>query len=246
MSAVLHNLRDVGGLRARDGVVTTGRLYRSAAPLRDDPGIGDMVRALGIGTVVDLRDPRERELSPAVWARAGLHVREVPVFGGRLASIRFDTLGELYEVMIERHIAAVVAAVEAVASAPGPVLVHCTAGKDRTGVVTALILEALGVAREDVLADFARSEEVLGEAYLRDLFAGVDMSRLPGGAAHRAVSSPPHLLRGALERIDARHGGAEALLREHAASDAVGSLTAALIVPAAEAAARIGHPAATT
>ncbi|MGV9768224.1 tyrosine-protein phosphatase [Microbacterium sp. NPDC003461] len=245
MSAVLHNLRDVGGLPAREGVVAPGRLYRSAAPLRDDARIAELVRSLGVATVIDLRDPRERELSPAVWERAGIDVREAPVFGGRLASIRFQTLAELYDVMIDRHLADVVAAVETVASAPGPVLVHCTAGKDRTGVVTALILEALGVARTDVLADFARSEQVLGAAYLRDLFAGTDLSRLPGGAAHRAVSSPPELLRGALERIDARHGGAEALLREHAASDAVAALTAAFLAPAG-AVPRIGDTAATT
>lgn len=227
----LHNLRDVGGVSVAGGRLVERRLFRSAAPLRDEPAIAEGVRRLGVETIIDLRDPRERELSPRVWDRGGLHVENVPIFDGQLSTIRFAELSELYDVMLDRHLRSVVAAVEAVAAAAdAPVLVHCTAGKDRTGVVTGVVLAALGAERDAVLADYELSQVLLGDAYLRDLFHGTDLDALPGGVAHSAVSSPRALLAEALARIDAAHGGADALLREHGTNvDTPERLRAALV-----------------
>lgn len=227
----LHNLRDVGGLAVAGGRLAERRLFRSAAPLRDDPAIAEGVRRLGVETIIDLREPRERELSPRVWNRGGLRVEHVPIFEGMLWQTAFADLDELYDIMLDRHTGAIVEAVETVAAAvDAPVLVHCTAGKDRTGIVTGVLLDVLGAERDDVLGDYELSQHLLGEEYLRDLFQGTVIDALPGSTAHRAVSSPRELLQDALARIDASYGGAEALLREHGtAPDTLARLRAALV-----------------
>lgn len=215
----LHNLRDVGGLPVAGGAVRRGQLYRSAAPLREIADIAFGVAALGVTHVIDLRDTRERDMSPRVWHAADLEVHHTPVFGDGLADIRFADLAELYAIMIEHHSAAVVAAIDRIASAESsPVLVHCTAGKDRTGVVVGVLLEVLGAERDDILGDYERSQMLLNDAYLADLFAGVNLASLPGGAAHRATASPRVLLDTALDDIASRYGSAEGLLVAHGMS----------------------------
>lgn len=231
----LHNLRDIGGLpTAAGGVVRRGRVFRSAAPLRELPDIAAGVAALGVTHVIDLRDTRERDMSPRVWAAADLEVHHIPVFGDGLARIRFADLAELYAIMIEHHAAAVVEAVDRIAEGDdASALVHCTAGKDRTGVVVGVLLEVLGVDRADILADYERSQTLLGEDYLADLFAGVDIASLPGGAAHRATSSPRALLDTALDDIAARYGSARGLLEAHGMTpERIAGLQAALVVEA--------------
>ena len=158
---------------------------------------------------------------PAQWTdeAADLEVHHTPVFGDGLADIRFADLAELYAIMIEHHSAAVVAAIDRIASAESsPVLVHCTAGKDRTGVVVGVLLEVLGAERDDILGDYERSQMLLNDAYLADLFAGVNLASLPGGAAHRATASPRVLLDTALDDIASRYGSAEGLLVAHGMS----------------------------
>lgn len=229
----LHNLRDIGGPPAGEGVVRRGRIFRSAAPLRDLPDIASGVAALGISHILDLRDTREREMSPRVWQSAALEVHHIPVFGDALGEIRFSGLAELYAIMIEHHAAAVArAAGHIVANGDTPALIHCTAGKDRTGVVVGVLLEVLGVDRAEILADYERSQTLLGDDYLADLFAGVDLASLPGGAAHRATSSPRALLDAALDDISARYGSAEGLLLTHGiAPERIARLRDEMIVP---------------
>lgn len=228
----LHNLREIGGLPLTGSRrVRSGLVYRSAAPLRDSNAVVPGVRDLGVQRVLDLRDEGERRMAPSLWEGSDLEVLHVPVFGGHLRTLRFPDLTTLYEIMIRDHGEALTQAVGAIAQTPDrPTLVHCTAGKDRTGVVIGLLLELLGADRATVLKDFTRSEQLLGPAYLADLFEGIDIEQLPGGAAHRAVSSPRALLEGALEQITAQHGGAEGFVLAHGLEQGdVDRLRAALV-----------------
>ncbi|WP_119696741.1 tyrosine-protein phosphatase [Microbacterium halotolerans] len=213
----LHNLRDIGGIRIGGGRFADAVLYRSAAPLRDDPSIAAAVHDLGVRSIVDLRDQQERSMSPDVWGAADLRVEHLPVFQDRLRSIRFQTLDELYDIMLGDFAPSVAAAVGAVLTrvSEGPTLVHCTAGKDRTGVVIGIVLDLLGADRADVLSDYELSQSSLGRDYLRDLFGVAGPDDLPGGAAHRATSAPRALLAGALARVSDEFGGAEAFLLAH-------------------------------
>ncbi len=216
----LHNLRDVGGVAVGDSVVRRGVLYRSAAPLRESAELVGDLQALGVRSVLDLRDDGERALSPEVWAGSGLTVRHVPVFENHLRDTVFSDLAELYDIIIERHGEALAEAFTALAHSEPPTLVHCTAGKDRTGLLVGLALSAVGVADEGVLADYGLSERMLGDDYLNDLFSGVSIDALPGGAAHRAVSSPPELLAAALRQVRGVHGSVRDFFVDHGVSPA--------------------------
>lgn len=233
----LHNLRPVGGLPTANGSFVRGDLiWRSAAPLTERDSSTKAVIGLGVRTVIDLRDGAERDRTPGAWSHDALTVVPHPVFNDRLHSIRFDELAELYSLMVGDFGMQVAGAFSAVAAnVSAGVLFHCTAGKDRTGVLGALILEVLGVERSLTLADYALSQERLGGDYLDDLFAGIDVDSLPGLAAHKATASPPELLAAALEEIDRVYGGVAGFLLAHGVTEAeLQALRDALLINARE------------
>ncbi|KAB1659403.1 tyrosine-protein phosphatase [Pseudoclavibacter chungangensis] len=170
-----HNLRDLGGLPASGGVVAPGRLYRSdALSGLDDSGLVAFA-ALGIDRIVDLRDAVEIERQPTRLGPAGPEIVHVPVFRAADPAEMLRSMGGsgpdldgLYAAMLTAEGAHLAEAVTAVADAPtGAVLVHCTAGKDRTGVVVSLVLALLGVPEERIVDDYAATEHNLSGEWLR-------------------------------------------------------------------------------
>lgn len=138
-----------------------------------------------------------------------------------LAALRaqIPTLAELYLSMLE-HGAAVfadcaraVAAPEAPDSQPGAVLLHCTAGKDRTGVAVALLLAAVGVEREAIVADYTRSQAELAGPWAERMLEGVRRAGIPPlpEIEQLAVSTPAAAIEAALAEVDARGGAADYL-----------------------------------
>jgi protein-tyrosine phosphatase len=158
----LGNIRDVGGLElASGGVVRRGVLYRSDAPHPGDspPELDSWPPR----TVIDLRSVSEAATDHPL-AGVGALIR-IPLFddGNPLrmgGADRGDAVGltEMYQAIVRSAGPALVEVVSEVARRPAPVLVHCSAGKDRTGVVFALILSAVGVRREAIVADYLRTE----------------------------------------------------------------------------------------
>jgi protein tyrosine/serine phosphatase len=161
------NVRDLGGLATADG-----RLIRHGAVVRADKLNGlsaagwEALIAHGVRTVVDLRDPSEHQ--PDVAPRpSDLTTLSLPLedqtdvaFWERWRPVSGTPL--YYRAFLEHaqpRIAAVLAAI-AEASA-GAVVVHCAAGRDRTGLVTLVLLAALGVSPEVIVADYALSAEGL-------------------------------------------------------------------------------------
>ncbi|MEO7147436.1 MAG: tyrosine-protein phosphatase [Terrimesophilobacter sp.] len=154
----LHNVRDLGGLPCRRGVTAFGRVYRS--PRLDDldaSAWGDLDRD-GIRTIVDLRNDDE----VAVLRLRPEHVNVVRapiedqtdaefmrVWGASLGSPAY------YPENLRRWPKLVAQAIAAVADAPiGGVLVHCSAGRDRTGLIAALLLDLVEVEHHAILADY--------------------------------------------------------------------------------------------
>jgi len=237
----LQNLRDVGGLPAAGGrTVRTGVLYRSDAPRAGDrpPGMTPWPPR----TVIDLRAPDEQpgahplEIGGARVHRISLMRSASPArLAERAADPHLDDLGALYRAMLERAAGPLVEAVRAVAVEPGPALVHCTAGKDRTGVVVAAALATVGVPREAIVADYLRTGEVL-DALVGRIAAGWAGPERDAIVELLTVTRPALMavdataITGVLDVFDAAPGGPAGWLERHGLGrDEIGALQARLV-----------------
>jgi protein tyrosine/serine phosphatase len=217
------NARDLGGHATADGRRTRWRAAVRADNMAHLTAAGrDALLAYGVRTVVDLLSESEHAYEPPHPFRAGAASGAVPgyVHAPLIDEADAETthLGDRapsreasYRLMLERCGRRIARAVRAVADAPdGGVVFHCHAGLDRTGLVAALVLGAVGVPAETVVEDYARSEERLGAFYehYRSLITD-PLAR----ARFKRLTAPPELTSAALAHLDARHGGAEAYLR---------------------------------
>lgn len=220
------NLRDAGGYRTTHGRrMRRGALLRSEFPRFFDQRAREFFRVLPLARVVDLRDTSEVALRPQFFRDAGFPVRGVPILEGSAESFVDGppTLAGLYERMLELCGPQLQTAVRAVAAGlrDGAVVVHCLAGKDRTGVVVALIHSVVGVSRADIVADYAASARHLWGDWalwrLRQLSDEVGPSAQ--AVADALVESPADAMVQTLDLLDGRWGGARAYLREQGCPD---------------------------
>jgi protein-tyrosine phosphatase len=158
----LFNSRDLGGL----GGVRRGLLYRTDALCGLAESGREAYRALGIHTVIDLRRPEEIEAQGRApeWAYASWHnitLREGAWPVGDCPDVASlpAYLAEIYLSMSENGAADIVRVLGLLADeGTGPAVIHCAGGRDRTGVVVALLLELLGVPDEEIALDYHLSE----------------------------------------------------------------------------------------
>ena len=218
------NLRDVGGLPVTGGgSVRPGTLLRSGSLSRlTAADAATLVDEYGLRTVVDLRTPDELATDgPTALARAGVATAHLPLMADMdeaMAQVRDDadavrTLAQAYRAFLDLRGEHLVTAARLVAwTGTGSVLVHCAAGKDRTGVTIAVLLTAVGVPRDAVLADYDATNEVIDDviASLEDLFGGPEgIARIP--LALRIAQ--PDALAEVLDALDREFGGAAGWLR---------------------------------
>ena len=165
------NLREAGGMPADGGRVKTLRFLRSDFPESLDAENVEFFQGMPLVSVLDLRTPEEVALSPRFFANAGFDVVSLPLLSGSVASMLKDvpSVGQVYLEMLAASPKELTAAVIAIADATGEgtVLVHCTAGKDRTGVVCALVQAVLGVSDQDIVANYVLSHDNLEGAWVR-------------------------------------------------------------------------------
>lgn len=223
------NVRDLGGHPTEQGGLTRFRRIVRADSVRQLSTAGwSALVEYGIRTVVDLRFRRELEADPQ--PATDLDVIHISLFGDPVEErwAELDALGAaaahgaeatrlVYLELLDEHRANMAAAVSAVgAAAPGGVVVHCQAGKDRTGLVTALLLRLAGVSGADVAADYALSERnlaPLNERWIAEADDEAERTR------RRWISSTPEAaMLGVLEELEARYGNVEAYLRGGGAS----------------------------
>jgi protein-tyrosine phosphatase len=214
------NFRDVGGYPASDGrsVTKWGTLFRAdALHALDDAGRSALAE-LGVRTVIDLRSETEREESPDQVEGVVETALHLPVFDPERLDAKAPniSLEAVYEMMIAERGPQLVGAIKALAQ-PGalPAIVHCAGGKDRTGVVIALVLAGVGVADEVVVADFAATSLFITEAFLKALNTRREVSEADADARASMLASDPDLMVRILGLIRDEHGSVEAFLRKH-------------------------------
>jgi protein-tyrosine phosphatase len=162
----LYNFRDAGGYRTGDGrIVRCGRLYRSDSLAKLSARDWDQFRSLGVRTVIDLRHRREVEVRGRIPDSDGTGYHNISIehrpydqaaLSPAIEPGRF--LADRYAELAEDGTAEIRQALELLAVGDAaPVVIHCAAGKDRTGVLTALVLALLGVTDGDIVADYART-----------------------------------------------------------------------------------------
>ncbi|HCM51314.1 MAG TPA: protein-tyrosine-phosphatase, partial [Microbacterium sp.] len=158
--AGLYNLRDTGGYRAAGGTSRWGKLLRSDALHRIDATGRDRLAEIGVAHIIDLRGGDERATAPSAVDGLEVTVHHLPVFDDADPAAQATThvgLVPVYDHIVDERGAQLVDAIRVIIAADDDdaVLVHCTAGKDRTGLVVAFALAAAGVDRDDVVADYA-------------------------------------------------------------------------------------------
>ena len=163
------NFRDVGGYRTEDGlVVRRGRLYRSDGLWAlSEADLAHLMDEIGVRTIVDLRTPMEIErYGPGLLANSGVTMHNISFFD---ESLRPDipsegswTLDDMYVFLLRRAGERITSVLTILSSADvQPAVFHCTAGKDRTGIVAGLLLGLLGVSDDDIADDYASTAEYM-------------------------------------------------------------------------------------
>ncbi|WP_330254575.1 tyrosine-protein phosphatase [Nocardia sp. NBC_00565] len=242
--AEIDNVRDLGGLPVLGGGTTRfGIAYRSSTPqhlTEDDLGI--LIGPVGLRTLIDLRNPDEvvREGcgrltgSPAV-RMVNLPVRKATGVAATPAELvpdgrHYDLVG-LYRDLLSGSGESIVAAARLIADAERhSVVFHCAAGKDRTGIVAAMVLDAVGVPAEAIAADYALTGERLERIRAR-LDALPSYHGLPP-VRTGILAVDPDVIIGFLDELHRTHDGAAGWLLDNGLTDAELALLRTTLVDA--------------
>lgn len=227
----VNNVRDVGGIPVAGGRIRAGVLLRSgqlSGATRD----GAEKLSGHVRHIVDLRDGEEVAAEPSeIEGPATTHL---PLFLGSVRSFfESDTsLDDLYLHLLEESSERLVEAIRIIAAGE-PTLVHCTVGKDRTGVTVALALSAVGADREAVIADYALTESQLPAERSQRIAAYIQAQHPEAvHAVALATQSPAPVMRQLLGQVDERWGSAAGYLLAHGlTSTELDALVRALVEP---------------
>ena len=163
--------------------------------------------AYGVATVIDLRTPAELLRAPSPCAaHPGLAYLELPLIDDSMMLALGEASGmfERYLVMLDGRMESFRAILEAVAGAEGGVVFHCFAGKDRTGLVAAMLLALAGVPDAAIAADFSESDQQLAGKYREWIAAAAPERR---AEMREELRCPPERILGVLEHLRRKWGG---------------------------------------
>lgn len=201
-----YNLRDIGGYAVAPGRATRWRTILRSGSLHALSRSGHhTLAALGLRSIIDLRTAAEIAVEPNPLANhPDIYYTNVALVNAlRPHNQPLPGLSEFYHQIIDHGREAIGAVFERLATPNAfPALIHCTAGKDRTGLIVALLLSIVGVPHHIIAADFALSEPALAAA---PAFAHHRQRLLGAGQAH-LLCAPPELISESLSAIEEAHG----------------------------------------
>lgn len=212
-----YNIRDIGGYKTlNNGYTRWGTLFRADSLHQLTPESQKALLEFGIKTFIDLRQPYEVKNSPNVFATVP-HVKylNIPLLGeedGYSIAKLSQTLLEVNCRILDRCQRSIQSILTAIITDQKPVLIHCTIGKDRTGIIIALLLSMAKVSKAIIAEDYALSKQFLAplvEEWMREAaVAGTDISRL-----RLMLDAQPETMLDTLYYLDWQYGGAVNYLR---------------------------------
>ena len=239
MAKKVKNLRDLGGIRAADGMrVRPGLLYRSGHLAHLKPRHANHMRdKLGIKSIIDLRAPSELAQKSDVVAESVEYCHLPPLNDEQNPAVNRhncrtllnnimshkggarEHMSDTYRTMVTEE-----PSLEAFATLihmlleenDGAFLWHCTQGKDRTGIASAAVLLALGVDRDEIMRDYMRTNK---SCRVKNFFIYlgvilVTLSRRSAWSLHQILISRREYLKAAFEKMDELYGGTEGFLTD--------------------------------
>lgn len=223
------NFRDLGGLESIHGKIGAGKIFRSDRLSHLTASDIAILDGLSLRAIFDLRARSEREADPTAWTSDGVtthvfrpgHKRrlvdmaaEYPPTQAGAKALMLDFYAELPRVM--SHVFSEILFL--IGNGAFPCIIHCSAGKDRTGMAVALLLAALGCSRETIIADYeasaraVRLEDAMARSVVKDESSRNFGTRYPAEAIAVLTAATPDYILAALGTIDREFGGIDAYL----------------------------------
>ena len=207
-----YNVRDLGGLPTAAGVETLWRSVIRADDLGRLTPVGrQALLDYGVRTIIDLRSPEELAQNPPAFANgdSGLAYLNILLDRNRPEVtpliMAAESRGEVYSLFLDHYPGAVVEILRAIAFAePGGVVIHCQSGKDRTGTIVALLLGLARVPRDEIVADYAESQERLWPIFEERIAAAGGEENLDFWLRPSATADQMEAM---LDHLDNRYGG---------------------------------------
>jgi len=219
-----YNLRDMGGYPTLDGRAIRWRTFFRSDSLHRLPLVAQTaLMGYGVRTVIDLRRSDEVQVAPNVFAGS-------PDMVYHHVSLLTDTppirrqaprpLTDTYRVILDQRQEQLRQALATLATPGGlPAVVHCTAGKDRTGLIVALVLGLAGVSTATIVEDYALSAHYLVGPYLEEARQRAEKNGVSWEWFQHQVICPPEFMHTALQYLDERYGGIAAYVHAIGLSD---------------------------
>lgn len=212
-----YNVRDMGGYKTSEGrLVKWGMVFRSGDLNKLTDNDLSYLANVGIKSIVDFRDEDEKEAAPDKLPSTHLQTYEFPISAGNVIDMsKITSEEEAAQALIDGNVFFVEECqeqysnffAELMREENPPLLFHCSAGKDRVGLASALFLASLGVDKETIIEDYLLSAEYVREKY-KDL---VEAMPILGPV----FTVKKEYIEAAFQTIDAKYGGIEKFLSEN-------------------------------
>lgn len=216
------NTRDLGGYRTERGNLAWRKTFRSANMAHvDQIGIATL-KQLGVTRVIDLRSQKEREAEPDPFgAEDGIDLISISLFDNLNPRElpHGDVLLSLYIQALQTQGSVFVEILRTITESPDAVLFHCTAGKDRTGLIAALLLSLAGVAEEDIIFDYALTADRIAPL-LESFEKTAETLKLNKTDYMPMLECNPSTMRQTLDWLEANFQNAKSYVKSHGFTEA--------------------------